>query len=142
MTALLLALMAYTMTGQKLHEWLGAGLLLFFLIHLWLNARRIGNAGKGHYGRFRVLQTILALLCAVSMLGAMASGIWMSRYAFVFLPVHGGMAFARTAICSAFTGISSFCRLIWASIGAWCWVWGGKSSAFKHRHGREQFFCG
>ena len=32
MTVLLLLLMAYQITGQELHEWLGAGVLVLFLI--------------------------------------------------------------------------------------------------------------
>ena len=33
MTALLLCLMAYQVTGQKLHEWFGTGMLVLFIIN-------------------------------------------------------------------------------------------------------------
>lgn len=96
MTALLLALMAYMLTGQELHEWLGAGMLALFLAHLILNAQWLRNVGRGKYTPYRVLQTLLVLLVLAALLGSMVSGIMMSRYVFGFLPIHGGMAFARS----------------------------------------------
>ena len=96
MTVVLLLLMAYMLTGQELHEWLGAGMLVLFFVHLVLNARWLGNVGKGKYTPYRVLQTLLVLLVLAALLGSMASGVMMSRYVFDFLPIHGGMAFARS----------------------------------------------
>lgn len=40
MTLFLLVLMAYQITGEKLHEWFGAGMVVLFLIHNFLNIRR------------------------------------------------------------------------------------------------------
>ena len=39
MTVLLLLLMAFMLTGQKAHEWLGAAELVLFIAHHVLNAR-------------------------------------------------------------------------------------------------------
>lgn len=47
MTALLLCLMAYQVTGQKLHEWFGTGMLVLFLLHNILNIRWYGSLFKG-----------------------------------------------------------------------------------------------
>ena len=38
MTLLLLLLMAYSLVGETLHEWLGAGMLLLFILHHGFNA--------------------------------------------------------------------------------------------------------
>lgn len=97
MTGLLLFLMAFMLTGQALHEWLGAGMLALFILHHILNLRWIRRMGQGRYTPFRSLQTALALLVLAAMLGAMVSGVWMSRYVFAFLPLRGGMSLARTA---------------------------------------------
>lgn len=96
MTILLLLLMAFMLTGQEAHEWLGAGMLALFIIHHVLNAAWLKGLGQGSCTPFRILQTVLALLVLLAMLGSMASGIMMSRYVFDFLPIRGGMAFART----------------------------------------------
>ena len=40
MTALLLCLMAYQITGQALHEWFGAGMLVLLNAHNILNIDR------------------------------------------------------------------------------------------------------
>lgn len=37
MTVLLLLLMAYQVTGEAFHEYIGAGMLILFLIHNFLN---------------------------------------------------------------------------------------------------------
>ncbi|WP_300980727.1 DUF4405 domain-containing protein [Flavonifractor sp. An306] len=95
MTVLLLLLMAFMLTEQEIHEWLGAGSLVLFIAHHVLNRKWLGNLGNGTYTPFRIFQTILTALVFLSMLGSMVSGIMMSRYVFAFLSIRGGMAFAR-----------------------------------------------
>lgn len=97
MTILLFALMAFIHTGQALHEVLGATQLVLFIVHLILNAKWIKNIGRGKYAPFRILQTALASLVLIAMLGACVSGMMMSGYVFAFLDVGAGMAFARSA---------------------------------------------
>lgn len=120
MTALLLFLMAFLLTGQELHEWLGAGALVLFIAHHILNRRWLRNLGRGSYTPFRVFQTLLATLVFLSMLGALASGIQMSRYVFAFLPIQGGMAFARLLhMLSSYWGflfLSAHLGLHWGTV--------------------------
>ncbi len=87
MTALLLGLMAYSVTGQAVHEWMGVAAFLLFVVHHGLNGDWIRSLRKGRYTPARVLQTVLALLLLVSMLVQMISGIAMSRHALPFLDV-------------------------------------------------------
>ncbi len=96
MTALLLCLMAYQVTGQKLHEWFGAGMLILFIVHNILNIRWYGNLFKGKYKLLRIVQTIVNVSVLISMLCLGYSGIVMSRYVFAALPIHGPMATARS----------------------------------------------
>lgn len=95
MTVLLLLLMAYSFIGEEAHEWLGAAMLLLFVLHHIWNFTWCRNLAKGRYTPFRVVQTVVAGLLLVTMVGSMASGIVLSRYAFGFLPPHGGQALAR-----------------------------------------------
>ena len=118
MTILLLLLMAFMLTGQEAHEWLGAAELVLFIAHHILNARWMKNIGRGRYSPFRILQTVLAVLVLVTMLGSMVSGIMMSRYAFSFLDIHGGMSLARTMhmVCAfwGFVFLSAHLGLHWS----------------------------
>lgn len=96
MTVLLLCLMAYQITGQELHEWFGAGMLLLFLAHNLINIRWYGNLFKGRYRPSRIIQTIVNLSVLIAMLCLGFSGIVMSRHVFAALPLNGPLATARS----------------------------------------------
>jgi len=96
MTVLLLCLMAYQITGEALHEWFGAGMLILFITHNILNIRWYGNLFKGKYKLLRILQTIVNFSVLISMLCLGYSGIVMSRHVFAALPIGGPMATARS----------------------------------------------
>ena len=95
MTVFLLMLMAYQITGEKLHEWIGAGMLVLFLMHNLLNIRWYGSLFKGKYKPLRIFRTAVNLSVLVTMLALAYSGIVMSRHVFSALPINGGMATAR-----------------------------------------------
>lgn len=117
MTVLLLLVMGYMITGQRLHEWLGAAIFALFILHHILNRKWYANILRGKYSVGRVLQTVINILLTAAMLGLMVSGIIMSRYVFDFLPVHGGASFARLLhlLCShwAFVLMSMHLGLHW-----------------------------
>ena len=95
MSVMLLFLMAFQVTGDKYHEWIGAGMLVLFLLHNLLNAGWYKALFKGRYSALRVSRTIVNLLVLAAILVTGYSGIVLSRHVFIFLPVHGGMATAR-----------------------------------------------
>ena len=134
MTVVLILLMAYFLTEQEIHEWLGAGMLVLFVIHHILNFKWLKALDRGKYTPYRVLQTALALLVLLCMLGSMLSGIWMSRYVFDFLPTQGHMGLARTAhlLCAywGFLLLSAHLGLDWGiMLGAARKAAGGKPPA-------------
>ena len=90
MTVALLLLMAYGLVGEAAHEWLGMGMFILFLTHHVLNRKWLLAIGKGKYTPARMIQTLLAGVIFLCMLGSMVSGIFLSRYVFSFLPKHGG----------------------------------------------------
>lgn len=122
MTGLLLCLMAYQITGQKLHEWFGAGMLVLFLAHNILNAGWYGSLFKGKYKAFRIIQTMVnfSLLAALLCLGY--SGIVMSRHVFAALPIGGPMATVRSMHMAAsywgFVLMSFHLGMHWGMVGA------------------------
>ena len=85
MTIALLLLMAYVLTDQAVHEWLGIGFFALFVLHHLLNLSWFRALGKGRYSAPRILSTVLDALVLVSMLAQMVSGIAMSRSALPFL---------------------------------------------------------
>lgn len=95
MTLSLLLLMSFQLTGQKAHEWLGAAMLILFLGHNFLNISWYKNLFKGKYTIIRVMRTFVNIVMLIAMLGAMLSGIAMSRYAFDFLNFSFSAALAR-----------------------------------------------
>lgn len=96
MTVVILLLMAYSLVGEKAHEWLGIGMFVLFILHHILNNNWSRNLFNGRYTPFRILQTVLVILALISMCGSMVSGIVLSRHAFAFLPITGGQSWART----------------------------------------------
>lgn len=96
MTALLLGLMAYQITGQMLHEWFGVGELWLFIAHNILNIRWYGNLFKGKYRLLRIIQTTVNFSVLISMFCLGYSGIVMSHHVFAPLSIHGPMATARS----------------------------------------------
>lgn len=120
LTVLLPLLMAHMLTGEKVHEWVGALMLVLFITHNALNINWYLNLCRGKYTPQRILQTVINLMLSAAMLGLMISGIMMSRHVFSFLPINAGMSFARNLhMLSAYWGfvlISLHLGLHWKMI--------------------------
>lgn len=95
MTLGLLFLMGYQLWGESAHEWAGAGMLLLFLVHNFLNRSWYRNLFRGRFTPMRLVQIGVNMLLLTAMLAQMYSGIVMSRHVFAFLSIDGGMAVAR-----------------------------------------------
>lgn len=93
----LLLLMPYSILGEAAHEWVGTAMFALFITHHILNGKWHAGVFKGKHTAFRVLQTALAVLVLVSMLGSMASGAVLSGYAFKWVIICGLSAIERTA---------------------------------------------
>jgi len=133
MTVLLLLLMAYQITGQELHEWLGVGMLVLFLLHNILNIKWYGKLFKGKYTLLRVMQVIINISVLASILCLGFSGIVMSRHVFAELSIHGPMATARTMHLAAsywgFVLMSIHLGFHWSMIvGMFRRLWSGKKT--------------
>lgn len=102
MAVVLLLLMAYSLIGERMHEWIGCSMFALFVIHHVLNIKWCRNLFRGRYTPFRIVQTLLVALMLCSMIGSMVSGIVLSRHVFADLPIEGGSAWARTVhmICA------------------------------------------
>lgn len=90
MMALILILMAYHVTGNRLHEWLGILLFLLFFLHHFLNLKWYGSLVKGKYGAPRIVGVVLNFLLLADMACMMVSSVMISRDVFCFLDIGGG----------------------------------------------------
>ena len=96
MLILLPLLMAYSLIGEAVHEYLGIATFLLFVVHHIMNAAWWRNLFRGKYSPARVVMTVTDILLVIIMAALPVSGIVMSRYAFSFLQITGGVGMART----------------------------------------------
>ena len=85
MTLLLLFLMAYQVTGEQAHEWIGMGMTALVILHQILNRTWYGAFFKGKYNAYRSLPTAVNVLLLAAFLLTALSGMAMSGYAVPFL---------------------------------------------------------
>lgn len=132
MTILFLVMMAYHVTGNTLHEWLGVMLFVLFILHHILNWRWHISIFKGRYTVMRILMTGVNVLLFLSMAGMMISGILLSREVFGFLHLRAGMFGRRLHMVSTAWG---FC-LMAVHLGLHGGVFAGmiKKIPYKKRH--------
>ena len=95
MTVLLLCLMAYQVTGEVLHEWIGIGMTVLVILHQILNRKWYGSLFKGKYNPYRTVTTVLNLLLLLCFALTAFCGMSMSGYAVPFLYGMAPISFAR-----------------------------------------------
>ena len=95
MTVLLLLLMAYQVTGEALHEWIGMGMTVLVIGHQILNRRWYGALLKGKYNAYRVLTTVINILLLLSFALTAFCGMSMSGHAVPFLYGMAPVSFSR-----------------------------------------------
>ena len=95
MSVLLLFLMAYQVTGEVLHEWIGIGMTVLVIFHQILNRKWYGALFKGKYRTYRILTTAVNILLLLSFLLTAFCGMSMSGHAVPFLYGMAPVSFAR-----------------------------------------------
>ncbi|MCD7906435.1 MAG: hypothetical protein LUH04_01820 [Clostridium sp.] len=85
MCALLPLLMAYSLLGETIHEWLGLGMFFAFILHHILNRQWLNHLFRGRYTPVRALYTAVNILLTLIMFALPISGIVMSKHVFLFL---------------------------------------------------------
>ena len=99
MTILSIILMGgnYLFPADIVHEILGVGLFVLWVLHIILNRRWYGAIFKGKYNPYRVMQTIINCCILICTIFLMISGIILSNHIFTFLNIQGELGFARIA---------------------------------------------
>ncbi len=95
MIVLLLCLMAYQVTGEALHEWIGMGMTLTVILHQILNRRWYASLFKGKYNTTRIVMTVVNVILIASFILTAFCGMSMSGYAVPFLYGMAPVSFVR-----------------------------------------------
>ena len=95
MTVLLLFLMAYQVTGEVLHEWIGIVMTILVIVHQILNRKWYKSLFKGKYNAYRIVTTVNNTLLLCSFALTAFCGMAMSGYAVPFLYGMTNISFAR-----------------------------------------------
>ena len=95
MAVLLLFLMAYQVTGEMAHEWIGMGMTVLVIIHQVLNRKWYGVLFRGKYNPYRTLTTVLNILLLFSFALTAFCGMAMSSHAVPFLYGMAPVSFVR-----------------------------------------------
>lgn len=85
MTLILIPLMAYQVTGEAAHEWLGIIMVLLVILHQILNRKWYVAIFKGSYRAFRIFSTLINVFLLISFTLTAVSGMSMSNHAVPFL---------------------------------------------------------
>lgn len=95
MTALLLFLMAYQVTGETLHEWTGIAMTVLVIAHSFLNRKWYSSVFKGKYDRYRIMTTVVNILLLLSFAMTALAGMSMSGHAVPFMYGMAPVSLAR-----------------------------------------------
>lgn len=95
MTVCLLCLMAYQVTGEVLHEWIGMGMTVLVIAHQILNRKWYSAVFKGKYNPYRTMTTAVNILLLLSFLMTALSGMSMSAHAVPFMYGMAPVSLAR-----------------------------------------------
>lgn len=87
MFILIIILMGYHITDNKIHEYIGITTFVLFIIHHIINYRYYKNLFKGKYNFGRIFSLVIDALLLIAMLGTMISSIMISSEVFAFLNI-------------------------------------------------------
>jgi cytochrome b561 len=105
MTLLFIASLAFRITGDAPHEWLGVALCALFVVHGLINWRWFRNVFSGRYRFRRTLNTVINLSLLLAMLVLAVCGMANSRHVLGFLQLSGGMEFRQIHSFTAYWGL-------------------------------------
>ena len=106
MTILMLVEMAYTFTGNIVHELVGISLFILFIIHNILNRRWYQTIFRGKMNVRRILNITINLLLLVIMIVLIISAVPISRTIFAFIHIkNDGLTARQIHTLAAYWGL-------------------------------------
>jgi hypothetical protein len=105
MTGLLLCALAYRLTGDTAHEWVGIAMFAVCIAHNTLNWKWYKNIFKGAYNLRRTVMTAVNILILLIMTALVITGLLQSRTILAFLHLPGGMIIRQIHTTAAYWGL-------------------------------------
>lgn len=105
MTILMILSLAYRITGNVYHEWIGITVSMLFIIHNLLNLHWYKNIFKGKYNFCRSINTMINLLLIIDMTALLITGMLHSRVLLSFLHLNTGIFIRQIHTLSAYWGL-------------------------------------
>ncbi|MDR2366566.1 MAG: DUF4405 domain-containing protein [Deltaproteobacteria bacterium] len=105
MTALLPFAMAYRVTGDAPHEWIGVSVFVLLVVHNAFNRRWYRTPFKATRNFRRMMNVAINLLLLTAMATLLITGVLLSRTVFAFMGFNGGMAIRQTHTLAAYWGL-------------------------------------
>lgn len=96
--------MAYHITGNTIHEFVGVVLLILYVVHNILNRRWYKKIFKGKYNVRRFLSIAVNLLFLVSMAAIIISSVPISSSIFPNIPVENDMILRQIHVQTSYWG--------------------------------------
>jgi hypothetical protein len=97
--------MAYRVTGDAPHEWIGVAVFVLFVVHNAVNWRWYRGLFRGKYDFRRIMNTAVNLLLLAAMTALMISGMLLSRTVFAFMGFSGEMQIRQAHTIAAYWGL-------------------------------------
>lgn len=104
MLVFMLVAMAYSITGNRIHELLGVFLFVLFIVHNILNRHWYKTIFKSKYKLQRIVGIAVNLLFLVTMAVALISSVPISQTVFPFISTHHEMLTRNIHVLSAYWG--------------------------------------
>lgn len=104
MTVLMLVAMAYHITGNAVHEWVGVPLFVLFIGHNVLNRKWYKAMFERRHNARRILSIIVNFLFLVSMATVLISSVPISRDLFPFIVIENDMMARQVHVLASYWG--------------------------------------
>ena len=105
MAACIVTMLAFRLTGGELHEWMGVGLYVLFVIHCILNRNWFSIWNKGRYRFRRAMSSTVNVMLIICMVIVCVTGLMNSRFVLGFLELGGEMAARQIHSFSGYWGM-------------------------------------
>ena len=94
--------LAFRITGDFLHEWIGAAVALAFIVHNVINIKWYMRIFSGKYGFVRAVNLLINIGCIILSIVMITSGLMHSRHMLAFMNLQGGMELRQIHTTSAY----------------------------------------
>ena len=102
MLMLMISALAFRMTGDFLHEWIGVAAILLFILHNIINIKWYGHVFSGKYTILRAINLVINSGVTISAAIMLISGLMHSRHVLWFMNLQGSIELRQIHTTAAY----------------------------------------